>query len=236
MSDFRDSMKVEIDYRDVLENQKKEHFRELLGFYLGSILHEDWKKDDEIAYLAASDEKKAKNWEVGEDGILRKFKPVNGEVDGKSYVDRSFGFESDNPAYRETERKVDIRALTFEKLPLVWQKENADAGKAAMDLTFEKVLNGDEIDIEELSAKVHEAWLSRPNNSWAIQYQSEESKPYAELSEPVKAKDRRHIELALELLEKVKNGSITYEELKEKVGPAMNKFNSQMKQIEEEQK
>ena len=77
-----------------LENQKKEHFRELLGFYLGSILHEDWKKDDEIAYLAASDEKKAKNWEVGEDGILRKFKPVNGEVDGKSYVDRSFGFES----------------------------------------------------------------------------------------------------------------------------------------------
>jgi len=118
----------------------------------------------------------------------------------------------------------------------VWQKENADAGKVAIDLTFEKVLNGEEFDLEELSAKVHEAWLSRPNNSWAIEYQSEESKPYAELSEPLKAKDRRHIELALELLEKVKNGSITYEELKEKVTTAMNKFNSQMKQIEEEQK
>jgi len=236
MSDFRDSIKAEVDYSDVLENQKKEHFRELLGFYLGSILHEDWKRDDEIAYLAASDEKRLKNWEVGEDGILRKFKSVNGNVDGKAYVDRSFIFESDNPAYRATEGKVDIRALTFEKLPLVWQKENADAGKVAIDLTFEKVLNGEEFDLEELSAKVHEAWLSRPNNSWAIEYQSEESKPYAELSEPLKAKDRRHIELALELLEKVKNGSITYEELKEKVTTAMNKFNSQMKQIEEEQK
>lgn len=236
MSEFRDSIKVETNPNAAIENQKKEHFRELLGFYLGSILHEDWKKDDETAYLAASDDKKAKNWEMGEDGVLRKFKSVDGKVDGKDFADKGFEFESGNPAYRADARKVDIRALTFDKLPLVWQKENADAGKAAMDLVYEKVLNGEEFDIEEVSAKVHEAWLSRPNNSWAIEYQSEESKPYAELSEPVKAKDRRHIELAMEILGRVKSGDITYEELRDTISPAMGKFNSQMREIEEEQK
>jgi len=236
MNDFKEGIKVETNPNEAVQKQKEEHFRELLGFYLGSILHEDWKKDDEAAYLAASDEKKVKNWEMGEDGVLRKFKSVHGKVDGKDFEDKDFVFESGNPAYRADDRKVDIRALTFDKLPLVWQKENADAGKAAIDLVYEKVLNEEEIDIEELSAKVHEAWLSRPNNSWAIEYQSEESKPYPELSEPVKAKDRRHIELALELLGRVKEGSITYEELKENISPAMSKFNSQMRQIEEGQK
>ena len=173
---------------------------------------------------------------MGEDGILRKFKSVNGQVDGKDFTDTTFIFEDGNPAYRPDERKVDIRALTFDKLPLVWQKENADAGKVAIDLSFEKVLSGEKIDIEELSARVHEAWLSRPNNSWAIEYQTEESKPYAELKDPVKAKDRRQIELAIELLERVKSGDITYEQLESMIGPAMSKFDSQIRDIEEQQK
>ena len=45
MSKFRDSIKVEINPNAAVENQKKEHFRELLGFYLGSILHEDWNSE-----------------------------------------------------------------------------------------------------------------------------------------------------------------------------------------------
>ena len=56
------------------------------------------------------------------------------------------------------------------------------------------------------------------------------------IDESVKAKDRRHIELAMEILGRVKSGEITYEGLKSKISPAMGKFNSQMREIEEEQK
>lgn len=233
MNDFKSKYRVEINPQEAVENSKDKEFKDMLGFYLGSVLHEDWKKDDEAAYLVASDEKKAKNWELGEDGTLRKFKSVDGNVDGKKFEDRTFEFKDNDPAYRKDERKIDIRALTFDRLPLVWQKENADAGRAAMELVYDKVKSGETIDIEAIAAEVHKAWLSRPNNSWAIEYQSEESKPYEELSEEVKAKDRRHVELALEILDKVKDGTITYDGLKEQVGTSMNKFNSQMKEIEE---
>jgi hypothetical protein len=124
--------------------------------------------------------------------------------------------------------------LTFDRLPLVWQKENADAGKVAIELLYEKVLNGESFDGEELASKVHDAWLSRPNNSWAIEYQTEESKPYEKLPEHIKAKDRRHIVLANEVLRRVKEGSITYENLKNEIGSAMTKFNTQITQIQGE--
>ena len=231
MSEFVE--KVEINEEGASKKIEEENLKKLLEFYLGSVLHEDWKKDDKSAYEAASDEKKQKNWSVDENGVLRKFKSVDGNVDGKEFSDTTYQFKEDNPAYRKEERKVDIRALSFEELPLVWQKENADAGKAAIDLVYASVMNGDEIDIEEMAARVHEAWLSRPNNSWAIEYQSEESKPYSELSEELKAKDRRHIELALEILEKVKSGELTSDELKQKLEFSMNKFYKQLDGIDE---
>ena len=236
---MRENIKVEIDVGEVRAEQERRQFKKLLGFYLGSMLHEDWKIDDEVAYLkakASDDPKKSKAWELSEDGTLRKFKSVDGKVDGVEYTDASYVFEEGNPAYRVNERQVDIRALTFDRLPLVWQKENADAGKTAIDLIFDRVLNGEKIDIEEMAAQVHEAWLSRPNNSWVKESQKEESKPYQELSEPVKAKDRKHIELALELLNRVKTGEITYEGLREKVNPSMQTFNNKLNAIQEQQK
>lgn len=231
MSEFVE--KVEINEEGASQKLIEENNKKLLGFYLGSVLHEDWKKDDESAYLSASDEKKQKNWRVDENGILRKFKSVDGNVDGKEFTDTTYQFKENDPAYRKEERKVDIRALSFEELPLVWQKENADAGKAAIDLIYDSVTNGNEINIEEMAARVHEAWLSRPNNAWAIEYQSEESKPYSDLSEELKAKDRRHIELALEILEKVKNGELTYDELKQKIEPSMKEFYEKLDRIDE---
>lgn len=231
MSEFVE--KVEINEEGASQKLIEENNKKLLGFYLGSVLHEDWKKDDESAYLSASDEKKQKNWRVDENGTLRKFKSVDGNVDGKEFTDTTYQFKENDPAYRKEERKVDIRALSFEELPLVWQKENADAGKAAIDLIYDSVTNGNEINIEEMAARVHEAWLSRPNNAWAIEYQSEESKPYSDLSEELKAKDRRHIELALEILEKVKNGELTYDELKQKIEPSMKEFYEKLDRIDE---
>lgn len=231
MSEFVE--KVEINEEGASQKLIEENNKKSLGFYLGSVLHEDWKKDDENAYLSASDEKKQKNWSVDENGILRKFKSVDGNVDGKEFTDTTYQFKENDSAYRKEERKVDIRALSFEELPLVWQKENADAGKAAIDLIYDSVTNGNEINIEEMAARVHEAWLSRPNNAWAIEYQSEESKPYSELSEELKAKDRRHIELALEILGKVKNGELTYDELKQKIESSMKEFYEKLDRIDE---
>ena len=234
MSDFKDDLRASTDESLAVEETHKKRLRELLGFYLGSILHEDWKEDDRKAYEVASDEKKNGNWEVDENGVLRKFKFVNGQIDGKDFEDKGFEFVSGNPAYRADSRKVDIRALTFDKLPIVWQKENADAGRTAIDLLFEQRGDLESVDVEAMAAEVHKAWLERPNNKWAKDYQAEESKPYEDLSPALKQKDRRHVELAIELLRKLNKGEIDLSSLESLVGPSYNKFMKQLEQIKGE--
>ena len=58
MSEFVE--KVEINEEGASKKIEEENFKKLLEFYLGSVLHEDWKKDDKSAYEAASEEKKQK--------------------------------------------------------------------------------------------------------------------------------------------------------------------------------
>lgn len=63
--------------------------------------------------------------------------------------------------------EVDIANTIFEDLPSNWQYENLEAAKVAVDLVYEKVINGEEITsemIEEMSSVVHEKWLER--NDW----------------------------------------------------------------------
>ena len=103
---------------------------------------------------------------------------------------------------------VDIANTSFEDLPSNWQYENLEAARVAVDLVYEKVINGEEITpemIEEMSSVVHEKWLER--NDWV--YHKEYwnpvlAQPYEALPEDEKAKDRAQIEAAIQIIKSEK--------------------------------
>jgi len=103
---------------------------------------------------------------------------------------------------------VDIANTSFEDLPSNWQYENLEAARDAVDLVYEKVINGEEITpemIEEMSSVVHEKWLER--NDWV--YHKEYwnpvlAQPYEALPEDEKAKDRAQIEAAIQIIKSEK--------------------------------
>ena len=83
-----------------------------------------------------------------------------------------------------------------------------EAARVAVDLVYEKVINGEEITpemIEEMSSVVHEKWLER--NDWV--YHKEYwnpvlAQPYEALPEDEKAKDRAQIEAAIQIIKSEK--------------------------------
>ncbi len=96
-------------------------------------------------------------------------------------------------------KEIDIANTKFEDLSGAWQHENLEAGKVAVDLVYEKVINWEEITpemIEEMSSVVHEKWLER--NPWEKWWNLD--KPYSELPEIEKAKDRNQILKAIETI------------------------------------
>lgn len=103
---------------------------------------------------------------------------------------------------------VDIANTSFEDLPSNWQYENLEAARVAVDLVYEKIINGEEITpemIEEMSSVVHEKWLER--NDWV--YHKEYwnpvlAQPYEALPEDEKAKDRAQIEAAIQIIKSEK--------------------------------
>ena len=103
---------------------------------------------------------------------------------------------------------VDIANTSFEDLPSNWQYENLEAARVAVDLVYEKVINGEEITpemIEEMASVVHEKWLER--NDWV--YDKEYwnpvlAQPYEALPEDEKAKDRAQIEAAIQIIKSEK--------------------------------
>lgn len=109
---------------------------------------------------------------------------------------------------------VDIANTGFDGLPENIKYENAEAAKVAVGLVYDDIKKGlmdsytnnkSEVDkiIEKKAAKVHNEWLKR--NAWV--YDSENgdpdlAKPYNELSDKEKAKDRIQIFQAIELVDK----------------------------------
>lgn len=95
--------------------------------------------------------------------------------------------------------KVDIANTDYNNLPEDWKGENKASAEVAMALIHEANSRGDMFDtdifIEEASDKIHDAWLQR-NGSWAP---PEQNKPYAELSEDEKEKDRAIVRKAIEI-------------------------------------
>lgn len=100
--------------------------------------------------------------------------------------------------------EVDIANTAFPELPADWRAENQAAAETVMDLVFQAAKNGRPLDdafIEEASAQVHDKWLER-NGEWAPE---ELKKPFAELPEKEKEKDRVQVRKAIETFEAAKN-------------------------------
>ena len=93
--------------------------------------------------------------------------------------------------------EVDIANTPYEGLPSEWQGENkisAEVAVAEVEKAIEVGTPLDESFIEAASSVLHDKWLER-NGSWAP---PEQNKPYAELSEEEKEKDRVIIRKAVE--------------------------------------
>jgi hypothetical protein len=91
--------------------------------------------------------------------------------------------------------QVDILNTSYSDLPPKWQAENKAQAESAIGLVARN-MDSAMMDIENLSAQVHEQWLSR--NSWAKDGPLGVS--YTELPEEEKQKDRDVIAAAHEIL------------------------------------
>ena len=94
--------------------------------------------------------------------------------------------------------EVDIANTSYEGLPSEWQGENKISAEIAVTEVEKAVETGTPLDesfVEAASSTLHDKWLER-NGSWAP---PEQNKPYAELSEEEKEKDRVIIRKAVEV-------------------------------------
>ncbi len=99
--------------------------------------------------------------------------------------------------------EVDIANTDYANLPEDWKGENKISAEIAMEEIYKALENGQELDdafIEQASAVIHEKWLER-NKDWAP---AEQNKPYGELSEEEKDKDRAIIKKAIEIFQAAK--------------------------------
>ena len=91
---------------------------------------------------------------------------------------------------------LDIAATAYAELPSDWQTENKLGAEVVVDAVLQAVAAGTELSdsfIEAAAAPTHAKWVER--NDWA----SEELKrPYAELPETEKEKDRVFVRRAIE--------------------------------------
>ena len=98
--------------------------------------------------------------------------------------------------------KVDIANTDYVDLPADWQQENKDAAEVVMELIAGN--NGQRIDTsdveqyEQVGQHVHKAWLSRPNNAYALDGPLDI--PFKYLSAEEQAKDIAQVQVANRLV------------------------------------
>ena len=108
-------------------------------------------------------------------------------VASKAHQNWQQNFRRDNPSAKSRMKddgaggQVDILNTSYEDLPEKWKKENKLGAEAAVD-AVEKF----GADMEAAAEHVHVKWLER-NGEWAPEAQK---KPYADLSDEEKEKDR----------------------------------------------
>lgn len=90
---------------------------------------------------------------------------------------------------------VDIAALAYPDLPSDWQAESRASAEVAVDLVLTAGRH-DEAFVEWASDIIHDQWIKR-NHAHASE---ELLRPYAELSDEEKEKDRFHVRAAITAL------------------------------------
>jgi hypothetical protein len=101
--------------------------------------------------------------------------------------------------------QVDIANTPYSDLPDDWQKENRDAAEVAQRILKE---HGGTVDLTDektrlaVGEQIHQAWLSRENNSYAKG--GELDKPFADLPRAEQDKDTDQLKVAMEALSPAK--------------------------------
>ena len=96
--------------------------------------------------------------------------------------------------------QVDIANSTYDQLPDDWKAENKDAAEVVVGIMIDReglIDLSDESTRNEIGGIVHDAWLSRSNNEWALG--GELDAPFPDLSAEQQAKDISQIEVAQQI-------------------------------------
>lgn len=166
------------------ENKKQpEDLKKNLTEDLGSLLHDEWR----------SGRKK-------EDGTYQERFKVLAIIEKDGEKKKKWFNRGEEPEESLIILEQDIANTDFKDLHEDWKKDNAEAAKVAMDLVFNKLETGEDIDIEEASDIVHEEWKKR--NSWNTDPVL--MGPYKDLPEEEKQKDRDQVLKAIDIYKKKK--------------------------------
>ena len=175
---------------EIKRRQEQKEQSELIS-ELGSLLHNEWR----------APRKK-------EDGSFEpRIKVLVKTGEGKE----KWFDEAKVPSDATELKRQDIANTDFKDLDSHWQYENkasAEVAVAEVEKAIEAESSLDESFIEAASSTLHDKWLER-NGSWAP---PEQNKPYAELSEEEKEKDRVIIRKAImgELKRADEKGKLIY--------------------------
>lgn len=187
-----------------------EESKKLLGYEVGSRLHEDWKSTSK-----EPDETTRQGW-------AHHWRPTKD--------DKFYAKAQKNPDLSEVLRiadgieQVDIANMSFEELPAYWQKTNLEAGLTAAklvtkainkdgSLSLNEILSLSPEQIEELGDAIHEAWMERTEKE---DYNADLFVPYSQLPREEQIKDLNHVRVTLETLKELLTQELSMEELRNK--------------------
>ncbi len=113
--------------------------------------------------------------------------------------------------------QVDIANCSFSELPTDWQFENLEAARVAIELVYDKAINGDELTKDEvnlMASHIHDEWLKR--NTWV--YDPNYGDPsltvsFQELSKEEQAKDLAQLKPAYLKVYSYREGLINIDQI-----------------------
>ena len=154
----------------------------------GEIEAEPLLSDRELSEIPGFD--KRKNFELPQG--TRLYRVTSGQYQGLCFTK---GYVTEKNGVVEHRILIDIANTPFEVLPPSWQKSNFDP----FEFAYKLVTMYPNIDEELAAAAVHVYWLA--HNTWAIDYNDPMGKPYNQLTEEEKDKDRANVKLAKQAVE-----------------------------------
>lgn len=231
------AMQKHLDYDRFHTNRylKAEQIPETLAFYI-EVAKQCQVKNREISKEESETIKEALSYSMGAD-LHEAWRETRKKENG-TYEPRMKKSKDEKWNKEHGTDDVDIANLTFEELPSNWQYENLEAARVAIAQVFDKVIGGGEISeemIETMSSEVHEAWLKR--NDWVYDKEygnPDQAKPYVDLSEEEKAKDRVQIQEAIQKVQAYVRGEIDINKLNEQYGLVHTKERTPLEQKEAE--